>query len=134
MKTVGLLAVVGALILAGCVTPFRAPADVAHIELRATASPVVTVPKIWLERKKGPLVVKGYVNKRIEATDTTGTHLDVILYDGAGRVLRETVEQFEPRQIPRRHRQPDYASYRAVLEPLPAGTALIEVRAHEGLH
>ncbi len=136
MSKSGLLVLTSVLALTGCVTPFRAPPDVAHIELRVADSSVVTVPKIWLERKKGggPLVIRGYVGKRIDATDTTGTHLDVILYDGAGLVLRQTVEQFEPRQIPRRRRMPDSASYRVVLDPLPAGTARIEVRAHEGPH
>jgi hypothetical protein len=122
------------LLLAGCATPFRAPPDVAHIKLDRVDSPVVVVEKIWLERKTGPLVVAGYIVKRLEADDTTQTHLDVTLYDAAGAVLRSTVEHFEPRQIPRRYRGPDYASYRIPLDPLPSGTVRIEVRAHEGNH
>lgn len=123
-----------ALALAGCATSFRAPADVAHIQLDRIDSPVVMVTKIWLERKKGPLVVTGYVVKRLEADDTTQTHLDVTLYDATGRVLRSSVENFAPRQIPRRYRRPDYATYRLVLDPLPETTARVEVRAHEGSH
>ncbi len=121
--------------LAGCVTPFRAPADSAHIALERGDSPVVRVEKIWLERKDdGPLVVRGYVVKRLDADDTTQTHLDVTLYARNGNVLRASVEHFEQRQIPRRHRMPDSAGYRVVLDPLPAGTARIAVRAHEGHH
>ncbi len=120
--------------LAGCATPFRAPPDVAHVKLERADSPVVVVEKIWLERKNGPLVVKGYIVKRLEAEDTTQTHLDVTLYDAAGAVLRSTVEHFEPRQIPRRYRRPDYASYSVPLDPIPSGTVRIEVRAHEGNH
>ncbi|MDQ5978463.1 MAG: hypothetical protein QG602_1437 [Verrucomicrobiota bacterium] len=120
--------------LAGCATPFRAPPDVAHVKLERADSPVVVVEKIWLERKNGPLVVKGYIVKRLEAEDTTQTHLDVTLYDAAGAVLRSTVEHFEPRQIPRSYRRPDYASYSVPLDPLPSGTVRIEVRAHEGNH
>jgi len=120
--------------LAGCATPFRAPPDVAHIKLERIDSPVVRVEKIWLERKKGSLVVKGYVLKRLEAEDTTQTHLDVTLYGEADQVLRSTVEHFEPRQIPRRYRRPGDAAYRVVLDPLPTGTTRIEVRAHEGTH
>jgi hypothetical protein len=90
------------------------------------------VSKIWLERKKGPLVVTGYVIKRLEAKDTAQTHLDVTLYDATGQVLRRSVEHFEPRQIPRNHRRADSAAYRVALDPLPAGTVRIEVRAHEG--
>jgi hypothetical protein len=134
MKTNILLVILGAAGLAGCATPFRAPPDVAHIQLDRVSSPVVEVEKIWLERKSGPLVVKGYVVKELKAEDTTQTHLDVTLYGATGEVLRTTVEHFEPRQIPRRYRRPDDASYQVVLDPLPAGTVRIEVRAHEGNH
>ena len=115
-------------ILAGCATPF------AHIKLDWVDSPLVRVDKIWLERKKDQLVVTGYVAKRLETKDTTGTHLDVTLFDANGQVLRSTVEHFEPRQIPRRIRMPDSATYRVVLDPLPPGTARIEVRADETEH
>jgi hypothetical protein len=128
-----LLGVIG-VILAGCATPFRAPPDVAHIQLDRVDSPLVSVEKIWLERKKGPLVVTGFVLKELSTDDTTGTHLDVTLFAADGRVLRSIVEHFEPRQIPRRYRQPDYATYRVVLDPLPINTVRIEVRAHEGAH
>jgi len=134
MKTNLWLIILAAAALAGCATPFRAPPDVAHIKLERVDSPVVVVEKIWLERKNGPLVVKGYVVKRLEAENTTQTHLDVTLYDAAGAVLRSTVGHFEPRQIPRRDRRPDYASYSVPLDPLPSGTVRIEVRAHEGNH
>ncbi len=135
MKTTTVFLIAGVAILTGCATPFRAPPDVAHIKLtRTDDSPTVMVEKIWLERKKGPLVLKGYVVKRLSATDTTGTHLDVTLFDSAGTVLRSTVEHFEPRQIPRRYRRPDYASYSITLDPLPDTTARIDVRAHEGNH
>lgn len=122
------------LILAGCATPFRAPPDVAQVKLERVDSPVVIVEKIWLERKSGPLTLKGYVLMRLRADDTTQTHLDVTLYDGAGRVLRTSVERFTPQRIVRRFRQPPYASYSVNLDALPPGTARIEVCAHEGLH
>ena len=120
--------------LPGCATPFRAPTEVAHIQLERVDSPVVVVDKIWLEKKQGPLVVTGYVVKRLSADDTTQTHLDVTLFDAAGQILRRTVEHFEPRQIIRRHRLPASGEYRVMLDPLPPGTARIEVRAHEGTH
>lgn len=134
MKAITILLGAACLMLAGCATPFRAPADVAHIVLERGDSPTVQVDKIWLERKKGPLVVKGYVLKHLEATDTTQTHLDVTLYDDTGRVLRSTVEHFEPRQIRRQHRGLSAASYSVTLDPLPAGTTRIAVRPHEGEH
>lgn len=121
-------------LLAGCATPFRAPSDVAHVTLVRVDSPLVAVEKIWLERKAGPLVVTGYVVERLAGDDTSGTHLDVTLLDAGGRVLRATVEQFEPRRINARFRRHSDATYRVPLDPLPPGTARIEVRAHEGDH
>lgn len=73
MKFILFIITTAALLLAGCATPFRAPADVAHIVLERGDSSVVIVEKIWLERKQGPLVVKGYVLKRLNVTDTTQT-------------------------------------------------------------
>ena len=134
MKTNLWLVILAAAALAGCATPFRAPPDVAHIKLDRADTPVVVVEKIWLERKNGPLVVKGFSVKRLEAEDTTHTHLDLTLYDATGAVLRSSVEHFEPHQIPRRTRLPNYASYSVPLDPLPKGTVRIEVRAHEGNH
>ncbi len=134
MKSLPLILGAAGILLAGCATPFRAPPDVAHIQLARVHSPVVEVEKIWLERKSGPLVVKGYVIKKLKAEDTTQTHLDVTLYGAAGEVLRTTVEHFEPRQILPRYRRHSDALYRVALDPLPAGTVRIEVRAHEGNH
>lgn len=121
-----------ALALAGCALPGRPPPEVAHLQLERADSPTVMVSKIWLARENGALVAKGYVLKRPDATDTTRTRLDVTLSDETGRVLRRTVEHFEPRQIPHRYRAPDYASFRVPLDPLPAGTTRIAVRAHDG--
>lgn len=123
------------LALAGCVTPFRAPAEASHITLERVDSPIVLIEKMWLEQKQGSLAVTGYVIRRMDTDETTQTHLDVTLFDSAGRVLRSTVEHFEPRQIRvsrfRRHRD---AQYRVELKLPPAGIARIEVRAHEGNH
>ncbi len=134
MKTYPLILVLVLVGLTGCATPFRAPPDVAQIKLELGNSPVVAVEKIWLERKEGLLVVKGYVVRRLGAEDTLQTHLDVTLYDAAGAVLRRTVEHFEPRRIPRRLRGAYVAGYSVPLDPLPSGTVRIEVRAHEGNH
>lgn len=135
MKTSTLL-LLGAtgILFAGCATPFRAPPDVAHIKLERVDSPVVIIEKIWLERKEGALALTGYVIKRLDARDTTQTHLDVNLYAADGRLLRSTVEHFEPRQINPRFRRHTDARYHVPLDPLPSGTVRIEVSAHEGNH
>ncbi len=128
------LPLLAAVLLAGCVTPHRAPSDVAHIELAPVDSGVVKVEKIWLERDAGPLVVTGYVLKRLEAGDTNGTHLDVTLYDESGAVLRRIQASFSPARLERNYRTHPHGRYRVTLDPLPEGTAKIEVRAHEGGH
>lgn len=128
-----LLAAAG-LLLPACATPFHAPADVAHIALERRSSPIVRVEKAWLSRRDGQLVLHGSVLKRLRADYTGDTHLDVTLFDDAGRVVRSSVEHFEPRRIPQGHRRPATASYAVPLDPLPSSVARIEVRAHEGTH
>ncbi|HEY0862517.1 MAG TPA: hypothetical protein VGD97_00290 [Lacunisphaera sp.] len=134
MKSLPLILGAAGILLAGCATPFRAPPDVAHIKLDRGDSPLVIIEKIWLERKHGPLAVTGYVIKRLNVDDTTNTHLDVTLFDSAGRVIRSSVEYFEPRQINPRYRRHNDARYRVLLDPFPVGTTRILVQAHEGGH
>lgn len=129
-----LLPLLAAAGLAGCVTPFRAPPDAAHLRLERGDSPVLRVDKVWLERKAGLLAVRGYVLWREEGLDTTASHVDVQLLDSSGRVLRTVVADLTPGQIVHRRPHPDYAAYHAPLDPLPAGTAVVRVAAHEGGH
>lgn len=128
------LILLGVASLTGCASFLRTPSNLAHVKLETVDSPVVLTETVWLERKDDIVVVTGYVVKRLGVNDTTATHLDITLLDGTGQVLREIGAHFEPKQIPRRYRRPDYATYRVPLAPLPAGTALIIVRAHEGNH
>ncbi len=129
MKTPFILLCAIGTILTGCTAPFRASRT--HIKLETVDSPVVIMDQISLDRRTGVPTLIGAVAKRTEIQDTTRTHLDVILYDAAGLVLRSTMEHFEPRQIPSRYSWPNYATYRVSLDPLPEGTARIEVRARE---
>jgi len=131
MKTILLL---GTLVLAGCTTPFRPPADVADLKLTAIDSPTTDIDRIWIERRDGTLVVRGYAHRRLDAEDTLPTHVDVAWRDASGRVLRRTTAEFDlpSTQVPGRPAAP--ASYRVVLDPLPTGTTQIEVRAHDGPH
>jgi hypothetical protein len=128
-----LVASLGLVVFAGCSSLNQPPPELAHIQIDLAHSPVVSVSRAALVREHG-LVLKGHVLRQHDATDTTRTHLDVTLLDAQGRVLRETIERFAPAQIPRRVRMPDSASFSVVLDPLPAGTSRIVVRAHEGPH
>lgn len=124
-----LLATIG---VAACATPFRSPPDVAHISLAHVDSPAVRVVKIWLERKGGRLEVTGYAVQRFGAIVDDPTHLDIIFYDAAGGVLRSAEGSLEPWRKQRHFPSTASAAYHIALDPLPAGTARIEVRAHEG--
>lgn len=121
-------------LLTGCATPFRPPADAAHVRLARNGSPTVLVEKIWLERHDDRLCVTGYVIRRLGAADTTRTHLDVTAY-GAGRnILAQVTTEFAPRQIPRQCRPAGVAEYHAIVEAPMAQIDQIEVRAHDGAH
>lgn len=138
MKSIlsGLIAAGLALILAGCATPFRAPADVADVKLERIDSPTLTIEKIWLERAHGRLELRGFVLRRTDGRPAADTHLDVTLFDGAGRMLRSSIEQYAPPKFVSHFQSHNrnHASYCAVLDPLPEGTVRIEVRVHEGGH
>ena len=135
---VSLVGIVVATLLGGCAfapwraTPFRPPSDVAHLQLERRDSEQVVVDKIWLERKKDGLFVRGYVMAQLGVTDTTGSYLLVSLRDSQGAELRSMSVDFHPRQIPRQRRPSSgVAGYRAALDPLPAKTAIILVTARD---
>lgn len=126
-------------IFAGCTympgraTPFRPPADVAHLRLERQDSARIAVDKIWLERKEQGLVVTGYVTLAdLGVTDTMGSYLVVSFRDAGGAELRTTPVDFASRQIPRHRRPPSAVStYRCPLDPLPPNTAIIVVTARD---
>lgn len=124
-----------ALALAGCATPFRAPAGAAHIRLERVDSAAVAVEKVWLEQRDGRLAVAGSVVRQPGHDDTSRTHLDVTLFDARGTTVWSATGVFAPQQVeastPRRHRD---ATYRIVLDHPPAAIARLEVRAHDGPH
>ena len=129
-----LLAIVA---FAGCgftpwrATPFRAPADVAHLRLERHDSARIIVDKIWLERKADGLFVTGYVMRQPKADDTMGSQLVVTMRDANGVELRSIQTDFYPRQIPQQRRPTGVSNYRCALDPLPPGTSVIVVSASD---
>lgn len=135
MKLLPILCVAGAsALLSACATTPRTPTDLAHIQLVGENSAAITVGEPLLERSEGRLLLKGYVVRRLDATTTAETHLDVELTDSAGAVLRASVEHFEPRNLPRRHKRRSFGHYQVPMDSLPANTMRIVVRAHDGAH
>ncbi len=112
-------------------TPFRAPADVAHIRLERQDSARIIMDKIWLERKEDGLFVTGYVMRHPKADDTMGSQLVVTMRDANGAELRSITTDFYPRQIPPQRRPTGASNYRCALDPLPPNTATIIVTARD---
>jgi hypothetical protein len=64
----------GCTYMPGRVTPFRPPADVAHLRLERQNSARIAVDKVWLERNEQGLAVTGYVMPAdLSVTDTMGS-------------------------------------------------------------
>ncbi len=126
--------ILATLALAGCATPYRPPADVAHLELRHTDSPSVHVEKLWLDRQDGALALHGFVVGLRAAPVAQAAHLDVRIFDAAGTLLREALVPVAPEPAPADPRLHRDTRYRVGLDPLPVGAARIEVRAHDEPH
>ena len=112
-------------------TPFRAPADVAHIKLTQRDSPSIVADKLWLERRGGTLFLSGYVMAKVGVTDTMGSQVVVSVRDASGNELRSMPVDFHPRQIPQQRRPAGVSRYSVQLDPLPPQTAEIVVRASD---
>jgi hypothetical protein len=83
----------------------------------------------------GRLQLAGYVTKVFEAKTTENTHLDVAFLDASGRMLVQRTTAFTPQRLSTSRRSSfRLGHYGIALDDLPAGTARIEVRAHDGLH
>lgn len=123
-----------ALFLAGCAGVPRSSADANHIRIELIDSPLVRVSQAWLERVDGVLRLKGHVLRLPDVADTTATHLDVSLLSANGTLVGSSTEYFQPRQIPRRPRRPDFAAFDVVIPVNPAEVQTIIIKAHEGDH
>lgn len=119
-------------VFTGCATSLRVPGGDAHIKIDRADSARVWISRASLKRDQGNLLLTGSVMRVFGADNTTQTHLTVRLFDAAGKVLREVVAEFEPRDIPRGPKLSGWSEYRVVLDPLPPAVARLEVRAYEG--
>jgi len=129
---------VGALILAGCTTTPSPdlPVEARGITLVAVSSWSVRVRPPFLRVREGHIEVAGSVAKVFGPGTTEHSHLDVSCFGDESRPLRTTEVEFFPRNLSgATSRSPAQSgSYSLALEPVPAGTVRIEVRAHDGEH
>jgi hypothetical protein len=131
MKTF-LLLLFSSLVLVGCSVPSYTSANGMQIKLDRVNSAAAIIEGIALNPDNDQFVLTGSVMRKFGAKDTSQTHLAVTLFDAGGNVLSLLVTEFEPRQIPRGPKLSGWSEFRVTLDPLPAGTARIEVRAYEG--
>ena len=100
--------------------------------MATVSSPSVTVREPLLRKRDGHLELLGFVVKTYGAVTTERTHLDVIFVGQRGEELRAQTTRFSPQRMITGRRAPNrQAHYLVGLEKLPAGTARIEVRAHD---
>ncbi|ACB77715.1 hypothetical protein Oter_4444 [Opitutus terrae PB90-1] len=134
MRSLCLVLVVSVAGLAGCVSA-PLPSESAAVTLERTASQSVAVYPPKLVVKDGRLLLDGWVYRQYGALTTTETHIDVDFLDATGRVLRNEVTHFVPRDLHRgSHKMAHRGHYRLPISAMPAGTATIHVRAHDGDH
>ena len=136
MKLLNLIAVCGAAMMAGCAVVPQAtlPVELRGIALTPVSSTSVTVREPLLKSHEGQLELVGYVTKVYGSATTESTHLDVKFLGASGETLRQQIAQFSPRGLTTGRRAPNrQATYAVAIAELPAGTARIEVRAHDAV-
>lgn len=134
MNSMRLVFVIGFSALAGCVTspPVELPVEARGVALTPVSSDSVTVREPLLRKREGGLELVGFVAKVYGSKTTENTHLDVSFISTTGETLRRQTARFSPQRLVRgRHAPNRQASYAVPVEVLPAGTARIEVRAHD---
>ena len=124
--------VLGAAGLAGCAS-VPLPPEAAAVTLDRIPSKAVAVYQPKLVVKDGRLILDGWVYRQFGVQTTAQTHIDVAFLDAAGRELRSEVTYFAPRDIRRGggHRMAPRGHYTLPIPAMPAGTATIQVRAHD---
>lgn len=118
--------------LSGCASvPLPPEAAVVTLDRIPSKSVAVYQPKLVV--KDGRLLLDGWVYRQFGAWTTTQTHIDVAFLDAAGRELRSEVTDFTPRDIRQGggHRMAPRGHYTLPIAAMPAGTATIQVRAHD---
>lgn len=117
--------------LAGCASVSLPPAA-AVVALEPIPSQSVAVYQPKLVEKDGRLMLDGWVYRQFGATTTARSHLDVAFLDASRRELRGELTGFAPSDLRRgSHKMAHRGHYILPISVLPAGTAIIQVRAHD---
>ena len=118
--------------LAGCATA-PLPPEAAAVTLDRIPSKAVAVYQPKLVVKDRRLLLDGWVYRQFGAQTTAQTHIDVAFLDAGGRELRSELTHFQPRDLRMGgHKMAHRGHYTLPIPAMPAGTATIQVRAHDG--
>lgn len=128
MNSLRICLVLGAAGLAGC-TSVPLPPEAAAVTLDRIPSKSVAVYQPKLVVKEGRLLLDGWVYRQFGAARS---HIDVAFLDASGRELRSELTRFTPPDLRRgSHKMAHRGHYTLPISVLPAGTATIQVRAHD---
>lgn len=127
------LVVIGVLGLSSC-NSVPLPPEAGTVTLVPVSSEAVGVHRPKLRMKNGGLALEAYAFRQSKAETTANTHIDIVYLDASGRQVRGERTGFSPQSLPATMRLPHPHAYMLVAIQIPAGTATIEVRAHDGPH
>lgn len=128
-----LIVAIAGLVLTGCVNMAHPapPSATQGLALATQSSRRIKVATPRFQINRGSLELAGSVSKNTGSSTTAFSHLDVLFRDGTGQVLQAKPIRFTPQSVGHSHFGSQRAFYSLSLDALPAGTAQIEVRAHD---
>lgn len=117
--------------LAGCAS-VPLPPEAAAVTLDRIPSKSVAVYQPKLVVKDGRLLLDGWVYRQFGSQTTARSHIDIAFLDDSGRELRSEGTYFAPRDLRMGgHKMAHRGHYTLPIPAMPAGTATIQVRAHD---
>ena len=119
--------------VAGCAS-YRIPSEAANVRLVGVSSPAVEVYRPRFVLHQGALALEGYAMREFKSQTNPDSHIDIIYLDVSGRKVAEERANVRPHNLPGSGRIPRPHAYFKQAIKLPAGTASVEVRAHEERH
>ena len=131
MKSLRLCFVFGTAGLAGCAS-VSLPPGAAVVALEPVPSQSVALYQPKLVEKDGRLMLDGWVYRQFGAATTARSHIDVAFLDASRRELRSVLTRFAPPDLRfGGHKMAHRGHYTLPIPAMPAGTATIQVRAHD---
>ena len=121
------------LVSSGCSVLTRpASSERAHgLSVEAKSSKCVQINVAQFQMNHGQLELAGSISKSPSGNTTAFSHLEILFYDGAGAVLQTKSIAFAPRMVGDSRFSSKFGYFTMPVEPLPAGTVQIVVRAKD---